>query len=104
MLPRPAPADPFQETLFSSRIALLTLDPRFRRVLGFGFADLKAVEGEVYEYRVSGRFDAADLDDDVYDVHAVPSGTVLPMAIRIGEVTLSFPAPPTVVLDPPPAG
>jgi hypothetical protein len=102
MLSRTDSGDPFQETLFSSRIALLTLDPRLRRVLGFGFADLKAGEGEVYEYRVSGLFDAADLDDAVYDVHAVPSGTTLPMAIRIGELALSFPAPATVVLDPAP--
>src|SRR5439155_15247350 len=102
MLSRTDSAEPFQETLFSSRIALLTLDPRLRRVLGFGFADLKAAEGEVYEYRVSGRFNGSDLGDAVYDVHTLPSGTTLPMAVRIGDLALSFPAPPAVVLDPAP--
>ena len=102
MLTRTDAGDPFQETLFSSRIALLTLDPRLRRVLGFGFADQKAVEGQAYEYRVSGSFGAADLDDAVYDVHEIPSGTTLPMGVRIGQVALSFPAPATVVLDPAP--
>jgi hypothetical protein len=102
MLTRTDPGSPFQETLFSSRIALLTLDPKWRRVLGFGFADLKAADGQVYEYRVTGQFEAADLDLAVYDVHTVPSGTTLPMAVRIADLTLNFPAPAVVVLDPPP--
>jgi hypothetical protein len=102
MLSRGDVADPFQETLFTSRIVLLALDPRLRRVLGFGFADTTAVEGETYEYRVSGQFELADIHDHVYDVHMVPSGTPLPMAIRIRDLALSFPAPATVVLDPPP--
>jgi hypothetical protein len=54
----------YQETVFSSRIALITLDPRLRRVLGFGFADKTAVPGQTYEYKVSGKFAAADLADE----------------------------------------
>lgn len=93
---------PFQESLFSSRIALLALDPRLRRVLGFGFADRTAVHGETYDYLVSGAFDTADLDDDVYDVHNVPSGTALPSTFRIRELSLRCGAPVNVVLDPEP--
>jgi hypothetical protein len=103
MLSRADPGDAFQEILFSARIALLTLDPRLRRVLGYGCADVKVAEGQTYEYRVSGRFDAADLMDEIYDVHNVPSGTSLPMAIRIRDLALAFPAPATVVLEPAPA-
>ena len=102
MLSRSETSAPFLETLLTSRIALLTLDPRWRRVLGFGFADTTAVAGETYEYRVSGHFAAADLDDDVYDVHTVPSGTQLPQVVRIRDLALAFPEPATVVLDPPP--
>jgi hypothetical protein len=103
MLSRADTGDAFQETLFSARIALLTLDPRLRRVLGYGCVDAKVAEGVTYEYRVSGRFDAADLADEIYDVHRVPSGTSLPMAIRIRDLALAFPAPPAIVLDPAPA-
>lgn len=102
MLSRADAGDAFQETLFSSRISLLTLDPRLRRVLGCGCVDATAVENAVYEYRVSGWFDAADLADDIYDVHTIPSGTVLPMAVHIRDLALAFPAPPSVVVDPPP--
>lgn len=105
MLSRAAASDPFQETLFTEGIALLTLDPRLRRVLGYGCVDLKAAQGVTYEYRVSGLFDAADLADEIYDVHNVPSGTTLPMTIRIRDLALAFPVPPVVVLDPaPPPG
>jgi hypothetical protein len=102
MLSRAETGEPFQETLFTSRITLLSLDPRWRRVLGFGFADTTAQEGETYEYRVSGHFPGADLDDEIYDVHTVPSGTPLPMAVHVRDLSLHFPAPTTVVLDPPP--
>ena len=102
MLSRADTGDAFQETLFSSRIAVLTLDPRLRRVLGYGLVDAKAVESATYEYRVSGFFDAAELTDDIYDVHTVPSGTALPMAVRIRDLALMFSTPTSVVLDPPP--
>ena len=102
VLSRTDPGDPFQETLFTGRIALLTLDPRLRRVLGYGCVDAKAAEGVTYEYRVGGIFDAADLTDEIYDVHNIPSGTILPMAVRIRDLALAFPSPPAVVLDPAP--
>jgi hypothetical protein len=102
LLDRVDVTDPLQETLFSTRIGLLTLDPRLRRVLGFGFADRTAVAGQAYDYLVSGSFSAADLSDDVYDVHQIPSGTALPSAFRIRDVGFRFGGPTTVVLDPPP--
>jgi hypothetical protein len=102
MLTRTATDEPWQETLFTSRIALLTLDPRWRRVLGFGFADRTAQEGETYDYMIRGRFPAADLDDRVDDVHGIPSGTAIPAVVRLGDVQLRFAQPTTIVLDPPP--
>ena len=95
-------ADPFQETLFTARLAILSLDPRWRRVLGLGFADTTALDGETYEYRIAGHFPAADLLDSIYDVHTVPAGTPIPAAVRIRDLILAFPAPTKVVLDPPP--
>lgn len=93
---------PFQETVFSTRIGLLTLDPRLRRVLGFGFADTTAVAGQTYDYLVTGRFEPADLADRVYDVHQIPSGTALPAMFRIRDIAFRFGAPTRVVLDPGP--
>lgn len=92
----------FQETVFSTRLGLITLDPRLRRVLGFGFADRTAVAGVTYDYQVSGLFDPADIADTIYDVHQIPSGTALPSTFRIGDITLRFGAPTEVVLDPAP--
>ena len=95
-------SSPWQETLFSTRIGLITLDPRLRRVLGFGYADRTAEPGQSYDYLVSGTFDAADLADEIYDVHQIPSGTALPATFRIRDAVFRFGAPTTVVLDPPP--
>jgi len=91
-----------QETVFSTRLGLVTLDPRLRRVLGFGFADKTAVAGVTYDYQVSGLFNPADIADTVYAVHQIPSGTALPSTFRIDDITLRFGAPTQVVLDPAP--
>ena len=103
LLDRTDPTSMYQETVFSTRIALFTLDPRLRRVLGFGFIDTTAVQGQTYDYRVSGKFMPADLAEDVYDVHQIASGTALPTTFRIGDLTLRLGAPTEVVLDPAPA-
>ena len=102
LLDRTDTTSPYQESTFSARIGLVTLDPRLRRVLGFGHADTTAVPGQSYEYRVSGRFVAADLADEVYDVHQIASGTALPTTFHIGDVNLRLGAPIEVVLDPAP--
>ena len=100
LLDRTDITSPYQESVFSTRIGLVTLDPRLRRVLGFGHADATAVPGQSYDYRVSGRFVAADLADEVCEFHQIPSGTALPTTFRIGDVTLRLGAPTEVVLDP----
>jgi len=102
LLDRTDPTAPYQETLFSTRLALATLDPRLRRVLGFGFADTTAVQGQTYDYRISGTFVAADLADAIYDIHQIASGAALPSTFRIGDITLRLGAPTQVVLDPAP--
>ena len=102
ILDRADAEDPYQETLFEARLALLCLDPRWRRVLGFGFADTKATQGTAYDYLVSGDFAMADATDEVYDVHTVPSGTALPTTFQIRDVTFRFGGPRNVVLDPAP--
>ena len=100
LLDRTDTTSPYQESTFSTRIGLVTLDPRLRRVLGFGHADTTAVPGQSYDYRVSGRFVAADLADEVYDVHQIASGTALPTTFHTGDVNLRLGAPTEVVLDP----
>ena len=102
LLDRIDTTSPYQETVFSTRIALGTLDPRVRRVLGFGFADTTAVVGQTYDYRVAGTFVAADLVDEIYDVHQIASGTALPSTFHIDDVTLRLGAPTELVLDPEP--
>ena len=47
-------------------------------MLGFGHADATAVPGQSYDYRVSGRFVAADLADEVYEVHQIPPAQHFP--------------------------
>ena len=84
----------------SSRIAFDTLDPRLRRVCGFGFADTTAVVGQPTTTGCLVSFDPADLVDAIYDVHQIASGTALPSTFRIRDVTLRFGAPTTVALDP----
>jgi len=94
----------FEEMPLDQQLAALVLHPRGRRVLGFGHHDRKGLmAGHSYLYRVVGHFDAADLNDTIYDVHRVPSGTVLPDTFCIGDVSFRFQTPVKVVLEPPPA-
>ena len=102
---RTTPDEPFEELSFSDQLALLQLHPRLRRVLGFGYFDHQSSglqNGQIYEYRITGHFNPADLGDTVYDVHTIPSQTVLPATLRIGSLGLTFPRPASLVLDPGP--
>ena len=93
----------FEEMPFVAQLSALALHPKARRVLGFGFADRKGlVAGHTYMYRVTGRFDAADLYDTIYDVQRVPASTVMPAAFSIRDVGFRFQTPVQVVLDPAP--
>jgi hypothetical protein len=107
LLLRSTTDEPFAELPFSNQLALLQIHPRMRRVLGFGYFDHQSsglVAGQIYEYRVTGHFDATDLGDTIYDVHTVPSQTTLPARFHIDDLALTFPRPAAVILDPPPAG
>ena len=102
LLLRTDAAQSFVEMPFEAQLSLLAVHPELRRALGFGFIDRTAVTGRTYVYRVTGHFRAEDLFDDVYDVHLVPSSTVLPAAFSIRGLELRFQTPVKVVLDPAP--
>ncbi|MGA7190493.1 MAG: hypothetical protein WBY66_18515, partial [Candidatus Acidiferrales bacterium] len=104
VLARPDTTQAYEELTLNHQLSVLIMHPKLRRVLGFGFADRKGLtDGSTYLYRITGRFDAADLSDTIYDFHLVPSGTVLPAAFTIGALGVRFPTPVTVVLDPVPS-
>ena len=103
LLVRADPTQPYVEMPFESQLSLLAIHPELRRELGFGFIDRTAVTGHTYVYRVTGHFRAADLTDDIYDVHLIPSATVLPAAFSIRGLGLRFQMPVQVVLDPAPS-
>jgi hypothetical protein len=94
----------YEEMPFNAQLTALALHPKARRVLGFGFADRKGLTaGNTYVYRLTGRFRAEDLTDAIYDVHRVPTSTVLPAAFSIRDLSLRFQTPVKVVLDPLPS-
>ncbi len=104
VLVRPDTTQAYEELSLNHQLSALTVHPKLRRVLGFGFADRKGLtEGSTYIYRVTGHFNAADASDTIYDFHLVPSSTVLPAAFTIAGLGLRFPVPVTVVLDPAPS-
>jgi hypothetical protein len=66
----------------------LMADPRWRRMLGFGYFDAGGglVAGTAYEYRISARFRRRDLEETAHGFHTVPAGTTLPMVFRFGSL------------------
>jgi hypothetical protein len=95
----------YEEMAFEQQLTALVLHPKARRVLGFGHHDRAGlVPGRVYRYRVIGRFESADMDDTIYDVHRIPGSTVLPDNFWIGDVGFRFQTSVKVVQDPPPSG
>lgn len=104
LLVRADTAQSYEEMSFDAQLSMLALHPKLRRMLGFGFVDHAGlVAGHTYAYRVTGRFRAADLFDEIYDVHRIPASTVLPAAFSIRNLSLRFQTPVKVVLDPPPS-
>ena len=94
----------FEELTLNQQLGALCIHPKLRRALGFGWADRRGlVAGDTYVYRVTGRFEAADLTDRIYDFHLVPSSTVLPAAFSIGNLGVRTQLPASVVLEPAPA-
>jgi hypothetical protein len=104
VLTRHDPSQSFEELTLNQQLGALCIHPKIRRVLGFGWADHSdLVEGDTYIYRVTGRFDAADLTDTIYDFHLIPSSTVLPAAFSIGNLGVRTQLPASIVLDPVPS-
>jgi hypothetical protein len=110
LLMRNSVDEPFEEVSFTQALELLRLPPWWRRALGFAYSDLEAHQpaglslnlGSIYEYRVIGTFGVEDLNDTIYDFHAVPGGTRLPAAFHIRDLSINCAETPRVVLDPPP--
>ena len=81
----------------------LSIHPKIRRMLGFGWADRRDLKkGNTYIYRITGRFEMADMTGTIYDFHLIPSSTVLPAAFAIGNLGVRTQLPATVVLYPAP--
>jgi hypothetical protein len=97
--------DPFLEVSSWSYGLSLTIDPAWRRMLGFGFLDPeKDLEpGATYDYRLTGRFRRRDVEERLHGFHSVPRGTTLPTAFALGPLFLLTPAPAVVqqLPDPP---
>jgi hypothetical protein len=94
----------YEEMPLVTQLGALSLHPKSRRVLGFGFADRRGlVPGQSYIYRLTGRFDASDLNDQIYDIHRIPAATVLPASFSIRDLALRFQTPVSVVLEPVPS-
>jgi hypothetical protein len=93
----------FEELPLDTQLGGLTIHPKIRRVLGYGYHDNHGLApGQTYRYRITGRFQAEDRTDIIYDVHRVPSGTMLPPAFSIRDLGLRFQVPVQVILDPAP--
>jgi hypothetical protein len=102
LLVRDVATEPFEELPLDTSLGALALHPKTRRILGFGYRDRAGLTpNATYFYRITGRFDAADLTDDIYDVHRIASSTVLPNAFFIRDLSVRFQSPVSVVLDPP---
>lgn len=104
VLVRSAADQDYEQLTLDSQLSALVVHPKARRVLGFGFVDRRGlVAGRTYTYRLTGRFESADLEDAIYDVHQVAASTTLPAAFWIRDVSFQFQTPVKVVLDPSPS-
>jgi hypothetical protein len=92
----------FEELNATAPLLSLFTHPKWRRVLGFGWFDSDSAleQGVAYEYRITGVFPAEDLHDRIYGFHTMASGTKLPTAFSLGDITMRFSQPPTVALSP----
>ena len=103
VLTRAATDQSYEEIPLEMQLGGMALHPKIRRVLGFGFADdYRLTPGRTYVYRLTGRFETADLGDSIYDLSRVPAGTTLPASFALGALALRFQTPVQVVLYPVP--
>jgi hypothetical protein len=100
LLTRARPDDRFAEVRPWPLTLALTVEPAWRRALGFGFRDdAGLVGGEAYDYRITGRFRRAHLEERLYGFHTVPIGTTLPTSFHLGDLALQTATPAVVELD-----
>jgi hypothetical protein len=102
LLLRPSPSDDFEEMVALDPLRALLSQPRWRRVLGFGYFDNDPAlkPGQSYEYRISAWFPDEDLQDRVYGFHTTPSGTLLPTDLFLDDLHVRLPQPTAVTLGP----
>lgn len=83
-------------------VRVMLAHPKWRRALGFALfdSDPALVPGEVYEYRISATFPAADVMVRNHGFATVPSGTLLPTDFSLDQVRLRLPQPAAVALTP----
>jgi hypothetical protein len=83
----------------------LMADPRWRRMLGFGYFDAGSglTAGTAYEYRISARFRRRDLEETAHGFHTVPAGTTLPLVFRFGALLCQTEGSARVEILSPPA-
>jgi hypothetical protein len=99
------PGDPFVELRSWSYALALLVNPAWRRMLGFGLLDRAdgLIQGNAYDYRITGRFHRREMDERLHGFHTVPRGTTLPETFTLGAVSLRTPLPAVVDLRPAPA-
>jgi hypothetical protein len=85
----------FEELIALDPLRVMVAHPVWRPALGFGFFDQDPalVVGDTYEYRITGRFPAEDLEDTVYGFHTIPSQTLLPAEFYLHDLHLLAPQP-----------
>ena len=92
----------FEELIALDPLRVMMIHPVWRRALGFGFfdEDPALVVGETYEYRITGRFPAEDLADEIFGFHTIPSQTLLPAEFYLSDVHFLLPQPARVERSP----
>ncbi len=70
----------------------LSIEARWRRALGLAFLDKGGdlTEGDVYDYRIVGRFRRRDIEETLLGFHSVPLGTPLPRTVYLDQVRFDF--------------
>lgn len=104
VLSRERVQDPFIEIRGWPYAFAMLMEADWRRMLGFGFFDKGGglMPGNVYDYRITGRFRHRDLFERLLGFHTIPLGTALPRWFHLGPVLLETPKPSDVLMFPKP--
>ncbi len=97
-----APAFDFSSWEFARTVGI---DAKWRRILALGYLDEDCglEEDQAYDYRISGRFRRADLEEDVVGFHQLPRGIELPRLFYHGPIRFRCSFPPAVAAVPEPS-